>query len=130
MKLLSKVNHTTRKHLGSTGRPIATAAIAGVGLTAAASRWDIETLQNPYTVAAIAIVGSLAIEAGLYFFGDDTGLELVETADIATEIVKLTDAEYESLMKAVKSGIDDEQYEKVELAITALRSGNVASLAS
>lgn len=97
MSFLSKVNNTTRKHLGSTGRVLTEAAAVSGGAYLIGSKFDIEALQNPYVLAGLAVAGTVVAEGTLYFFGDDSTEQVLEAADVFREVKELSEEQAQEL---------------------------------
>ena len=121
--LLQKVNNTTRKALGSVGRPAAVGAAAGFGANALGQRFDFELLDSNMTCAAIGCGTALAVEGVLYFWGDDTSIQLANGQHLIDTLVKdATIKNAEDLRKAV-TGLDEALSEALMTLILVERAG-------
>lgn len=107
MKLLSKVNYTTRKHLGSTGRPVTIAAASAAGLYYAGQKWGIELLESNYAIAGFSILITAAVEGTLFLFGSTTAPEAASAAELVNEVAHLKKQDYDNLQKALKDSLSE-----------------------
>ena len=110
---IAKINHSTRKALGTIGRPVAVATGAGFGAFYAGQKFDIGFLQDGYNCAGVGVVTAIGTELALDHWGDTSVLEAVDAASTLKESKDLT---VESLVAAGMS------QEDAQLVITGLQT--------
>ena len=122
MKLLSKINYTTKRKLGSAGRPIATATASAAALSYAGDKWAIELLDNNMAIVGISVLAAAAVEGTLYFFGSDVGEEMRDVVSVVDAVKTLTEDQYTAFLKVVEASVDKEHYDKVNAFLSAQRT--------
>lgn len=110
---IAKINHSTRKSLGTIGRPVAVATGVGFGSYYAGQKFDIGFLQDGYNCAGVGAVAAIGTELALDHWGDTSVLEAV---DAATTLKNAKDLTVESLTSAGMSKED------AQLVITGLQA--------
>ena len=123
MTILSRVNNSTKRALGSVGRPIATAAATGVTVATIGVKANVASLQNIYVVGAISVATAAATEAGLYFFADDTAHKVDATVTQAQKIIQMNPMEFDALCTQLERTLGAEKAAPTIDALSGLRNG-------
>ena len=87
---MAKINHSTRKALGTLGRPVAVATGTGFSAYYAGQKFDIGFLQDGYNCAGVGVVAAVGTELALDHWGDTSTLEAVDAATTLKESKNLT----------------------------------------
>ena len=103
MSTIAKINHSTRKTLGSVGRPVAVATGVGFGSYYAGQKFDVGFLQDGYNCAGVGVLAAIGTELALDHFGDTTALEAADAA----AFVKSKEANSLTLEDLKAAGMDD-----------------------
>lgn len=128
MKLLSKVNYTTKKHLGSTGRPVAIGVAAAAGLVTVGQKYGVELLQNNMAVAGFSFLLTAAVEGTLYFFGPDTAQNQQVAINTIDAVIKLNDKAYDAVKQVIENSVEKEAAEDLIKFFDTRRSADVGPL--
>ena len=111
MKLLSKVNYTTKKHLGSTGRPVAIGVTAAAGLLTIGQKYGVELLDSNVAVAGFSFLITAAIEGTLYLFGPDAAQQQQNAINTIDAVIGLDDKAYTGMKQVIEASVDKEASE-------------------
>ena len=87
---IAKINHSTKKALGSVGRPVAVATGVGFGAHYAGQKFDVGFLQDGYNCAGVGIVTAIGTELALDHWGNTEALEAADAATTLKDSKNLT----------------------------------------